>query len=83
MIVWIYFAVVTSLISLWPCRRFFQTAHFYVEESSSPRVVANENIPIIPIPGKTRVLFQYMVKKFTYLYFFRYFRSKHARVLLM
>ncbi|KAA8593390.1 hypothetical protein FQN60_009506 [Etheostoma spectabile] len=30
--------------------RFFQTAHFYVEESSSPRVVANENIPIIPIP---------------------------------
>ncbi|MED6268501.1 hypothetical protein CHARACLAT_023056, partial [Characodon lateralis] len=48
--VWIYFTVVTSLISLWPCRRFFQTAHFYVEESSSPRVVANENIPIIPIP---------------------------------
>uniref|UniRef100_A0A674PIS2 protein-tyrosine-phosphatase n=1 Tax=Takifugu rubripes TaxID=31033 RepID=A0A674PIS2_TAKRU len=32
--------------------RFFQTAHFYVEESSSPRVVANENIPVIPIPGK-------------------------------
>ncbi|XP_035517827.1 receptor-type tyrosine-protein phosphatase gamma isoform X2 [Morone saxatilis] len=31
-------------------RRFFQTAHFYVEESSSPRVVANENIPVIPIP---------------------------------
>ncbi|KAM3877719.1 receptor-type tyrosine-protein phosphatase gamma [Diretmus argenteus] len=31
-------------------RRFFQTAHFYVEDSSSPRVVANENIPIIPIP---------------------------------
>ncbi|MEQ2164916.1 hypothetical protein GOODEAATRI_011723, partial [Goodea atripinnis] len=30
--------------------RFFQTAHFYVEESSSPRVVANETIPIIPIP---------------------------------
>ncbi|XP_068598169.1 receptor-type tyrosine-protein phosphatase gamma-like [Brachionichthys hirsutus] len=31
-------------------RRFFQTAHFYVEESSSPRVVANESIPVIPIP---------------------------------
>ncbi|XP_061731188.1 receptor-type tyrosine-protein phosphatase gamma-like [Nerophis ophidion] len=31
-------------------RRFFQTAHFYVEESSSPRVVANESIPFIPIP---------------------------------
>lgn len=36
------------------CRRFFQTAHFYVEESSSPRVVANESIPIIPIPGKNK-----------------------------
>lgn len=23
-----------------------------MEESSSPRVVANENIPVIPIPGK-------------------------------
>ncbi|KAF7664307.1 hypothetical protein LDENG_00180640 [Lucifuga dentata] len=31
-------------------RRFFQTAHFYVEDSSSPRVVANESIPVIPIP---------------------------------
>uniref|UniRef100_A0A8B9G3V2 Receptor-type tyrosine-protein phosphatase gamma n=1 Tax=Amazona collaria TaxID=241587 RepID=A0A8B9G3V2_9PSIT len=28
----------------------FQTAHFYVEDSSSPRVVPNESIPIIPIP---------------------------------
>lgn len=43
-----------------PClrRRFFQTAHFYVEESSSPRVVANENIPVIPIPGTATVHFQ-------------------------
>ncbi|KAJ3602612.1 hypothetical protein NHX12_030361, partial [Muraenolepis orangiensis] len=32
-------------------RRCFQTAHFYVEESSSPRVVPNESIPVIPIPG--------------------------------
>uniref|UniRef100_A0A673AFG1 protein-tyrosine-phosphatase n=1 Tax=Sphaeramia orbicularis TaxID=375764 RepID=A0A673AFG1_9TELE len=40
----------TVLLSMCPCRRFFQTAHFYVEESSSPRVVANENIPVIPIP---------------------------------
>ncbi|KAJ8409305.1 hypothetical protein AAFF_G00235030 [Aldrovandia affinis] len=31
-------------------RRCFQTAHFYVEDSSSPRVVPNESIPIIPIP---------------------------------
>ncbi|XP_028969520.2 receptor-type tyrosine-protein phosphatase gamma isoform X1 [Esox lucius] len=31
-------------------RRCFQTAHFYVEESSSPRVVPNESIPVIPIP---------------------------------
>uniref|UniRef100_A0A8D0D3E5 Receptor-type tyrosine-protein phosphatase gamma n=1 Tax=Sander lucioperca TaxID=283035 RepID=A0A8D0D3E5_SANLU len=41
---------ISLFFSLCPCRRFFQTAHFYVEESSSPRVVANENIPIIPIP---------------------------------
>lgn len=47
---------VTSL-PLCVCRRFFQTAHFYVEESSSPRVVANENIPVIPIPGEALVHF--------------------------
>ncbi|XP_044068192.1 receptor-type tyrosine-protein phosphatase gamma-like isoform X2 [Siniperca chuatsi] len=31
-------------------RRCFQTAHFYVEDSNSPKVVPNETIPVIPIP---------------------------------
>ncbi|CAL8337197.1 unnamed protein product [Lota lota] len=42
--------LVMLLVVLVYWRRFFQTAHFYVEETSSPRVVANENIPVIPIP---------------------------------
>ncbi|KAJ8265625.1 hypothetical protein COCON_G00147240, partial [Conger conger] len=37
-------------------RRFFQTAHFYVEDSSSPRVVLNESIPVIPIPDDAEAI---------------------------
>ncbi|XP_039766347.1 receptor-type tyrosine-protein phosphatase gamma [Ornithorhynchus anatinus] len=40
--------LLTAVLIYW--RKCFQTAHFYVEDSSSPRVVPNESIPIIPIP---------------------------------
>ncbi|EPY85686.1 receptor-type tyrosine-protein phosphatase gamma [Camelus ferus] len=43
------FFVITVAITV-ATRKCFQTAHFYVEDSSSPRVVPNESIPIIPIP---------------------------------
>ncbi|XP_075177182.1 receptor-type tyrosine-protein phosphatase gamma [Anomaloglossus baeobatrachus] len=46
------FSMMNSLCSLlcFKYRKCFQTAHFYVDDSSSPRVVPNDNIPIIPIP---------------------------------
>uniref|UniRef100_A0A672ITJ4 protein-tyrosine-phosphatase n=1 Tax=Salarias fasciatus TaxID=181472 RepID=A0A672ITJ4_SALFA len=44
------------------CLRCFQTAHFYVEDSSSPRVVANETAPIVAIPDDMDAV---PVKQFT------------------
>uniref|UniRef100_A0A8D3B5W9 protein-tyrosine-phosphatase n=1 Tax=Scophthalmus maximus TaxID=52904 RepID=A0A8D3B5W9_SCOMX len=58
-----------AALSLCPCRRFFQTAHFYVEESSSPRVVANESIPVIPIPDDMEAIpVKHFVKHIMALY---------------
>ncbi|XP_073425909.1 receptor-type tyrosine-protein phosphatase gamma isoform X2 [Dendrobates tinctorius] len=45
-----FFCLVLLIAVLVYWRKCFQTAHFYVDDSSSPRVVPNDNIPIIPIP---------------------------------
>ncbi|XP_075039434.1 receptor-type tyrosine-protein phosphatase gamma isoform X2 [Mixophyes fleayi] len=45
-----FFCLILLLAVLVYWRKCFQTAHFYVDDSSSPRVVPNDNIPIIPIP---------------------------------
>ncbi|KAM9408479.1 receptor-type tyrosine-protein phosphatase gamma [Pholidichthys leucotaenia] len=70
LIVMVYWRM-TSICSLlcMKYRRFFQTAHFYVEESSSPRVVASENIPVIPIPDDMEAIpVKHFVKHIMELY---------------
>ncbi|XP_056251447.1 receptor-type tyrosine-protein phosphatase gamma-like isoform X1 [Seriola aureovittata] len=50
-------------------RRCFQTAHFYVEDSNSPRVVPNETIPAIPIPDDMDAIpVKHFIKHVTELY---------------
>ncbi|XP_066452714.1 receptor-type tyrosine-protein phosphatase gamma isoform X1 [Eleutherodactylus coqui] len=45
-----FFCLILLIAVLVYWRKCFQTAHFYVDDSSSPRVVPNDNMPIIPIP---------------------------------
>uniref|UniRef100_A0A3B4TYB9 protein-tyrosine-phosphatase n=1 Tax=Seriola dumerili TaxID=41447 RepID=A0A3B4TYB9_SERDU len=53
----------------WVQRRCFQTAHFYVEDSNSPRVVPNETIPAIPIPDDMDAIpVKHFIKHVTELY---------------
>ncbi|KAL2091417.1 hypothetical protein ACEWY4_013680 [Coilia grayii] len=67
----------TSLCSLLciKYRRCFQTAHFYVEDSSSPRVVPNESIPVIPIPDDMDAI---PVKQFLKHVFELYSNNQHG-----
>ncbi|XP_077428797.1 receptor-type tyrosine-protein phosphatase gamma-like isoform X1 [Vanacampus margaritifer] len=43
-----------AVLSYW--RRCFQTTHFYVEDSSPPRMVANETAPVTSIPDDIKAL---------------------------
>ncbi|XP_068449984.1 receptor-type tyrosine-protein phosphatase gamma-like isoform X2 [Clinocottus analis] len=50
-------------------RRCFQTAHFYVEDSNSPKVVPNEAIPVIPIPDDMEAIpVKQLIKHISELY---------------
>ncbi|XP_068109866.1 receptor-type tyrosine-protein phosphatase gamma isoform X5 [Hyperolius riggenbachi] len=64
-----FFCLVLLLAVLVYWRKCFQTAHFYVDDSSSPRVVPNDNIPIIPIPDDMEALpIKQFVKHISELY---------------
>uniref|UniRef100_A0A3Q3WJB9 protein-tyrosine-phosphatase n=1 Tax=Mola mola TaxID=94237 RepID=A0A3Q3WJB9_MOLML len=56
-----FLCLILLLAVLISWRHCFQTAHFYVEDSSSPRVIPNETIPVIAIPDDMEAV---TVKKF-------------------
>lgn len=59
-------------------RRFFQTAHFYIDDRNSPRVICDDSFPIISTAGES--LNKYEVSKCKYFYLMPFIGVNHYPV---
>lgn len=63
-------------------RRFFQTAHFYIDDRNSPRVIRDDSFPIISTAGESlnKHKQQHEVSKCKYFYFMPFIGVNHYPV---